>query len=673
MAVSLVLPPCQVACPISTDVQGYVALIAQERFDDALKLIRETNPFPSVCGRICTHPCESACRRTQVDEAVAIRGLKRFVTEAGKLRRMPEAGSRKSETKARKRHPASRIPYRAARVAVIGAGPAGLSCAHDLALLGYRVTVFEALPVAGGMLRVGIPDYRLPKMILENEINQIKDLGVEIKTNHPIGEKETISDLLDKKGYKAVFIATGAHRSLKLQVKGANLKGVITSIEFLKSVNLGKRVGVGNRVAVIGGGNAAIDCARTAFRLGAKEVTIVYRRSRKEMQAQPGEIDEALTEGVKIEFLSMPTRLVGRDGKVAALECVKMKLGSPDETGRRRPVKIEGSEYQFPADVVISALGQNIDASFLTKKDTVLLNPRGLIRADRRTTATSRDGVFAAGDCVTGPATATEAIAAGKRGAYAIDMYLRGEDLSELELAKEVAVGDLEPETAEKLRVLQREHMAHLPIEMRLRNFNPVEKGFGKEEAVREALRCLGCAAGARINEAECVSCLTCLSVCPYGVPAVKKGDVVEIDISQCQSCGICASECPAMAISLRQAGGEVEREVEEVVGKKKAKVAEFYCQYGAYEGEKPRPKKGGIKVLCMAKLHTIHLLRAAEMGAEKVIVPTCSQKMCRFVDGSSWAKKRVQEAQKILKDIGVSPERIELKDMEEPEETEEE
>lgn len=671
MAVSLVLPPCQVACPISTDVQGYVALIAQERFDDALKLIRETNPFPSVCGRICTHPCESACRRTQVDEAVAIRGLKRFAAEAGKARKLSDVRSRKSEAK--RKHPTPDTRHPTAKVAVIGAGPAGLSCAHDLALLGHKVTVFEALPVAGGMLRVGIPDYRLPKMVLENEINQIKDLGVEIKTNHPIGEKETISDLLDKKGYKAVFVATGAHRSLKLQVKGANLKGVTTSLDFLKKVNLGSRVEVGNRVAVIGGGNTAIDCARTAFRLGAKEVTIVYRRSRKEMQAQPGEIDEALAEGVKIEFLSMPTRLVGRNSKVAALECVKMKLGSPDETGRRRPVKIEGSEHQFPVDMVISALGQNIDASFLTKKDTVLLNPRGLIRADRRTTATSRDDVFAAGDCVTGPATATEAIAAGKRGAYAIDMCLRGEDLSELEVSKEAAVDELGPETIEKLRILQREHMAHLPIEMRLKNFNPVEKSFSKEGAVREALRCLGCAAGARINEAECVSCLTCVSVCPYGVPAVKKGDVVEIDISQCQSCGICASECPAMAISLRQAGGELERELEEVVGKKKAKVAEFYCQYGAYEGVSTRPKKGGIKVLCMAKVHTIHLLKAAEMGAQKVIVPTCSKKICRFVDGGSWAKKRVKEAQKILEDIGVSPERIEFKELEEPEEASEE
>lgn len=667
MAMELIIPPCQAACPISTDVQGYVTMIAQERFEDALKLIRETNPFPSVCGRICTHPCEDACRRSQVDEAIVIRGLKRFVAEASR------AGVRRFKVA---RLPEGRIPMGqkrrlSAKVAIIGAGPAGLSCAHDLALLGYKVTVFEALPVAGGLLRVGIPDYRLPKMILENEINHIRDLGVEIKTNYRIGEKDTISSLMEGKGYKAVFIATGAHRSLKLQTKGANLSGVMTSLEFLKSVNLGQRVDVGDKVAVIGGGNTAIDCARTALRLGAKEVTIIYRRSRKEMQAQPGEIDEALAEGVKIEFLSAPTRIMGKNGKVASLECVKMKLGSPDESGRRRPVKIEGSAYKIPVDTVISALGQNIDASFLTSKDQVLLNPRGLVKADRRTTATSRDGVFAAGDAVTGPATATEAIAAGKRGAYAIDMYLRGEDLSELELARGKKISELKPEMVEKLITLQREQMAHLPIELRLSNFNPVEKGFSKEQAVREALRCLGCGSGARISEAECVSCLTCVSVCPYGVPAVRTGGVVAIDVSQCQACGICANECPAMAISLRRYGPELEREIEEVVGKKKSKVAEFYCQYGAYEEEAPKPKAGGIKVLCTAKLHVIHLLKATEMGAEQVIVPTCSEKTCRFIDGSRWARKRVKEAQKILEDVGISPARIELKDVEEPEEPE--
>jgi len=660
MIPGIVYPPCQAACPISTDVQGYVALIAEERFEDALRLIRETNPFPSVCARICTHPCEEACRRGQVEQSVAIRGLKRFAVEAGEEKAKP------------KKPKVSVIPYPKpprgkAKVAVIGAGPAGLSCARDLALLGYKVTVFEALPVAGGMLRVGIPDYRLPKILLENEINRIKELGVEIKTNYPIGKKVTIDDLIEKRGYKAVFVATGAHRSLKLQVKGANLNGVITSLEFLKAVNLGKPVNLGRRVAVIGGGNTAIDCARTALRLGAQEVTIVYRRSRKEMQAQPGEIDEALKEGVKIEFLSTPVRIIGKNGAVASIECIKMKLGSPDESGRRRPIKVEGSEYSFPVDNVLSALGQNIDASFLTQKDQVLLSQRGLIRADRRTTETSREAVFAAGDCVLGPATATEAIAAGKRGAYAIDMYLRGEDLSELEVPKKQKVAELKPEVVKKIQVLQREKMSTLPIEMRLRNFNPVEKGFSKDEAIREALRCIGCASGAAISGAECVSCLTCVSVCPYGVPAVKKGDVVEIDISQCQACGICASECPAMAISLRRAG-MLEEEIEEVVGKRKSKVAEFYCQYSAYEEKLPKPKKGGVKVMCTARLQTIHLLKASEMGAEEVIVPSCTEESCRFVEGGKWAKKRVKEAQKILENIGACPTRVVLKDIEESE-----
>ncbi|MDI6892953.1 MAG: NAD(P)-binding protein [Actinomycetota bacterium] len=658
MIPGIIYPPCQAACPISTDVQGYVALIAEERFEDALRLIRNTNPFPSVCGRICTHPCEGACRRTQVDQPIAIRGLERFAVDAG-----GEKAKLKKPKVSVIPHPKS--PQVRAKVAVIGAGPAGLSCAHDLALLGYKVTVFEALPVAGGMLRVGIPDYRLPKIILENEINRIGELGVEIKTNYPIGKRITIGDLIEKRGYKAVFIATGAHRSLKLQVKGANLNGVMASLEFLKAFNLGKPLNLGRRVAVIGGGNTAIDCARTALRLGAREVTIVYRRSRNEMQAQPGEIDEALKEGVKIEFLSMPVRIIGKIGAVVAIECIKMKLGSPDESGRRRPIKVEGSEYSFPADNVISALGQNIDASFLTRKDQVLLSQRGLIRADRRTTATSREAVFAAGDCVSGPATATEAIAAGKKGAYAIDTYLRGEDISELEVLKKQKIAELKPDVVKKIRVLQREKMSTLPIEMRLRNFNPVEKGFSKDKAIREALRCLGCGSGAAISEAECVSCLTCVSVCPYGVPVVKKEGVVEIDISQCQACGICASECPAMAISLRRAA-MLEDEIEKVVGKGKSKVAEFYCQYEAYEGKLPKPKKGGIKVMCTAKLHVVHLLKATEMGAEEIIVLSCTEKSCRFIDGGKWARKKVKEAQKILENIGVSPTKVVLRDTEE-------
>jgi len=326
--------PCKAACPTHISVQGYVALIAAGKFKEALKLIKEDNPFPVVCGRVCNHPCESVCKRGDVDEPIDIMHLKRFVADLDlkdETRYLPE----KKESKGKK-------------VAVVGAGPSGLTCAYYLAIEGYDVDVFEALPVAGGWLAVGIPGYRLPKDVLRAEIKVIEDLGVKINLNTRVGKDITFEQL--KKDYSAVFVGCGTMRSSKLNVPGEDLQGVIHGVDFLQRINLGEKVYLGDRVAVIGGGNVAMDAVRTAIRTGSKDVFILYRRSRAEMPASPEEIEEALEEGVRMEFLVAPKRVIGENGKVTGIECTRMELGEPDASGRRRPIEIKGSEFIVPCD-----------------------------------------------------------------------------------------------------------------------------------------------------------------------------------------------------------------------------------------------------------------------------------------------------------------------------------
>lgn len=380
-----------------------MALVAKGRFKEALELIREVNPLPAVCGYICHHPCEEACLREDVDRPVSIRLLKRFIAEQGLRSRRP-LRPRKS---------------RREKVAVVGSGPAGLACANDLGLMGFKVTVFEALPVLGGMLRVGIPSFRLPREVLEMEVEGIRELGVEMVVNRPFrldgGEK-----ILERSAFQAIFLSMGAHRSLKMDIPGESLQGVLPGVEFLREINLGRKVDLGRKVAVIGGGNVAIDAARSVLRLGARKVDLYYRRSRKEMPAIPEEVDEAAREGLRLHFLTAPVRIVGRGGRVIGMECLRMRLAEPDGTGRRRPIPIEGSHYRVEADTVISAIGQGLDPHSVKGLER---NPDGTVRVDEKG-QTNLKGVFAGGDMVTGPGWAIDAIAAGKRGAQAIAEYL---------------------------------------------------------------------------------------------------------------------------------------------------------------------------------------------------------------------------------------------------------
>ncbi|MCX5998960.1 MAG: FAD-dependent oxidoreductase [Chloroflexi bacterium] len=467
--------PCQHTCPVGLDIPGYVAFIKEGRFEDSYKLIKQRNPFPSVCGRVCHHPCEGKCRRGQTDDPVAIRHLKRFAADwaddAGVRYVLPSKSQRPE------------------KVAVIGAGPAGLSAAHDLAVEGYQVVVFEALPVAGGMLAVGIPEYRLPKEVLKREIADIEKLGVEIRLNTRVDNVESLFG----DGYKAVYAAVGAHSGDKMKIPGEELNGVYDAVEFLRDANLGRNVKVGSRVAIVGGGNTAFDSARVALRLGAHEAHVFYRRERGDMPAQEEEILAAEEEGVHVHLLVAPTRIVGRNGSVSGLELVRMELGEFDKSGRKTPHTVAGSEHTVPCDTIIEAIGQRPDASFLASSG-VKLGRGGTVMANARTLATDRPGVFAGGDAVTGPQTAIEAIAAGQRAASSIKRYLQGrdleprmerEDVESFQLPVAVDAGDIK----ETPRVAIKE----LPLTKRGASFAEVTADYSAQEATAEAGRCLRC------------------------------------------------------------------------------------------------------------------------------------------------------------------------------------
>lgn len=477
----IVSSPCQYICPIDQEASVYIALIAHGKFEEALNVIRKDNPLPAVCGRVCHHPCETVCKAAEMEKPIAIRALKRFVMDWA-IKKGDQTPHEQKE------------PKKDNKVAIVGAGPAGLAAGYYLNQNGYPVTIFESLPVPGGMLAIAIPDHRLPKDILNFDIDQIIKSGVTIKTNTSLGKDFSIDDLFNE-GYEAIFIAIGAHKSMNLNIPGEDAEGVIQAMELLKAVNLGKEVKLGDKVGIIGGGNAAIDAARVAIRnKNTRKVSILYRRTRKEMPAFEEEIESAIEEGIDIQFLVAPTKVLTENGKVIGVECIRMKLGDKDASGRRRPIPIEGSEFTIKLDTLIPAIGEKPDISFLTDKDNLNISKWDTIVVDEETVLTSRKGVFAGGDVVTGPGTVAEAIAAGKVAAESIKKYLEGKSISrEYKLNRPSLYVEPIELTEEEMEEAKRPKMPKLSVKGRQKNFKEVELGLTEEMAIKEARRCLRC------------------------------------------------------------------------------------------------------------------------------------------------------------------------------------
>lgn len=480
-----VTAPCMSACPTKLKIPTYIEEIAEGRPGESLATIREDTCMAGTLGRVCVRPCESNCRRANIDEPISIKYLKRFAAdyEIDKGKKAAIAGAEKKTKK----------------VAVLGAGPAGLSCAYFLGQMGYGVTVFERLPEPGGMAAVGIPDYRLPRVVVGGEERTVKDLGVEIRYNTIVGKDVTMSELRSE--FDALFIGVGAHGSQPMGVSGEDkgYAGFIAGVKYLLDINMGKDpYPEGKKVVVAGGGNVAMDCVRSSFRIGKSDVHLVYRRSKAEMPADPLEVRDAEEEGVTFHYLCNPVRIIEKDGKVAAVECIRMELGEPDKSGRRRPVPVPGSEFIIETDILIPAIGQAVDLSFLGSDAGVELTKWKTVLVDQDTFQTSQPGIFSAGDCETGPDVLVRACGNGKRAAWRIDQYLQGKDL---------APGEAERfnDFFAKIKVFQKDedlgvaggeprcHLRMLDPEKRKWTFDEVEEGFRVDEAMKEAARCLRC------------------------------------------------------------------------------------------------------------------------------------------------------------------------------------
>ncbi len=550
---------CQDQCPAHTDVPRYLSLIKQGRFTEAYDVNRQANVLPAILGRVCVRLCEGACRRRDLDETVSICYLKRSAADYGRTTTEIAPVSRKSGP----------------GVAIIGAGPTGLTAASDLARLGYRVDVFEALPVVGGMLRVGIPAYRLPReAVQETIIEDLRRLGVSIHLNSPAGKDITLDNLLER--YDAVLIAAGAHKPEKLGIPGEYLQGVLHGVTFMRKVNLGERTGLGERVAVVGLGHTAIDCARSAKRLGARSVHVVYRRTSAEASVSADEIHEAEEEGITFGFLLTPLSVTSIDGfRVSGLACVRNELGEPDERGRRRPVPLPGSEFEIQVDTVIPAVSQSPDNSFLPPEIGLAMSRWDRLEVDPKTFMSKRSGVFAAGDFITGPRDVISVIADAHSVSASIDKYISGTD-RRIRRAKFTVIEKYRREGDFASR--ERSPMPTLPAAGRGSLEEEVELGYDPATAMAQADRCLQCQINVMIDGSRCILCGLCVDGCPMGVlrmvalkdiettdadrqrlskGVMKGGAAMVLDEKLCIRCGLCENRCPTKAISMVQVAWE--------------------------------------------------------------------------------------------------------------------
>jgi NADPH-dependent glutamate synthase beta subunit-like oxidoreductase/coenzyme F420-reducing hydrogenase delta subunit len=651
-----VTAPCTAACPVHTDTRQLVELIIEGRYEDAMELLLSANPFSSVCGRICHHPCEQGCRRARVDAPVGLMRLKRFVMEtAGEYRRSRRGANRGVQDKQ--------------KIAIVGSGPSGMTAAADLARRGYRPVVFERSSTPGGLLGDALPRYRLPYSVVMEDIEDILSLGVELRTDVHVGRDVMLSDLLEG-GFGAVLVATGLSESRTLAIPGIDSCGVVLALPFLRSARSQEPLAVGRRVVVIGGGNVAIDVGRTARRLGAKKVALVCLESRNEMPASRWEIEEAEEEGVQIMPSWGPRCVFSDNGKVKGLE-LKKCTAVFDPDGKFSPQFDDSDIATVVADNIIIAVGQRGDLGCLEGSPVELDGP-GRMKWDRETLTASVDGVFACGEVAAGPGSAVAAVFEGHRAAKSIAHYLEhGQPLRQPPM-EWPHIGDLPDDVAKKVTPLPPSSVDVVPPERRVKDFSELDRAYTEAEALAEAKRCLACTTGALVDEQKCAACLTCVRICPFGVATVDKTAIMPAE--KCQACGLCAAYCPAAAIALKRFGtNQMRGQLTEIVaGKTPAElpaplIVSYCCLFEvssrnfARRAEADFLHQGVVPIMipCVARLSVADLLSPFEVRAEAVVVIACRDGACLYPTAERRLLDRVRRAKQVLSEIGLDPERI--------------
>ncbi|OGW41867.1 MAG: hypothetical protein A2010_13645 [Nitrospirae bacterium GWD2_57_9] len=639
--------PCRAACPAHTDVQAYVGLIAQGKYTEAFEVITSVNPIASVCSMICHHPCEQSCRRCGIDEPLAVRHLKRFAIEQSKdYRRAKRKLTQKTKGKS---------------IGIIGSGPSGLTAARDLADMGYSVTIYEKHPVLGGMLAAAIPPYRLPREVLKEDVDDVISKGVEVKTGFEVGKDVKLDDLAKK--HDAVLVAIGLSQSRSLNIPGVEGPGVLLAIPYLEDVAFGRKPALGKKVLVIGGGNVAMDVARSARRLGVEKVEMVCLENGQEIPAWKWEVDEAVEEAIKINYRWGPKAVKRENGKVLGLEVTKV-LSVFDANKRFAPTFDNNVTTLLEADTIIITIGQMSNMAFL-KESSVKIDERGRVEWNQATQMSSAKNVFVAGEVVTGPGSAIAAVANGRRAALAMHLFLQGEAIEgRLPMQEKEKIAQMPSEVAEKIAKVPRQKIKHLAPEVRVKTMDHFEMGFTEKEALQEAGRCRGCGGGAVVDQKKCMACLTCLRVCPYGAPVVEAYSTIRPEY--CQACGLCAPECPAQAISMVSYDvREIRNTIPALVGKVDAGrqepvIVAFMCSHHAKVLGVPNNVKA-FPVHCTSRIDSLDVLKAFEVGADAVAVVRCGSGTCKYRDIEPRVNARVMRAQELLGALGIDKQRIEI------------